>query len=118
MIRKMAVMAVIVCQATFAGVALMTTGTLAAEEPGVAAISGQSTNNSNDIDPDCTGSRVGSPYIPVDSWVYPAVLRLYSLGYVDTVYLGLRPWTRANLSHMLDEVSDRIDDSDETSVTR
>jgi hypothetical protein len=30
----------------------------------------------------------------VDSWVYPAVLRLYSVGYVDHVYLGMRPWTR------------------------
>ena len=27
----------------------------------------------------------------------PAVLRLYSMGYVDHVYLGMRPWTRASL---------------------
>ena len=52
MIKKMTVMAVLVCQTTLAGVVLMTTGTLAAEEPGVAAIAGQTTNNSNDIDAD------------------------------------------------------------------
>ena len=33
--------------------------------------------------PVCEPSTLGSPYIPVDSWVYPAVLRLYSLGFVD-----------------------------------
>ena len=61
---------------------------------------------------DCGSSVAGSPYIPVDSWVYPAVLRLYSLGYVDTVYLGMRPWTRSSVSNMLDEVGSRIEDYD------
>ena len=55
----------------------------------------------------------GSPYIPVDSWVYPAVLRLYALGYVDKVYLGMRPWTRVSLSRMLDETEERLEDVDE-----
>ena len=41
----------------------------------------------------------GSAYIPVDSWVYPALLRLYSLGYVDTAYLAMRPYTRRSLLH-------------------
>ena len=53
-------------------------------------------------EPVCEPSVLGSPYIPVDSWVYPAVLRLYSLGFVDNVFLGMRPWTRASLSHMLE----------------
>jgi Capsule assembly protein Wzi len=52
-----------------------------------------------------------SPYIPLDSWIYPAMMRLYSLGYVDTEFLGLRPWTRLSVAHMLDESSDRINDS-------
>jgi hypothetical protein len=43
----------------------------------------------------------GSPYVPVDWWVYPAIERLYSLGYVDTAYLGLRPWTRLSIARML-----------------
>jgi len=60
----------------------------------------------------CEPSVVGSPYIPVDSWVYPAVLRLYALGYVDTVYLGMRPWTRSSLNSILDEVSNRLEDYD------
>lgn len=60
----------------------------------------------------CEPAQMGSPYIPVDSWVYPAMLRLYSLGYVDTVYLGLRPWTRTSVMHMLEQSSSLIEDSD------
>ena len=44
--------------------------------------------------PVCEPSALGSPYIPVDSWVYSAVFRLYGLGYIDTVFLNMRPWTR------------------------
>jgi hypothetical protein len=29
-------------------------------------------------------------------------MRLYSLGYLDTAYLGLRPWTRLSVVHMLE----------------
>lgn len=58
----------------------------------------------------CEPASMGSPYIPVDNWIYPAVMRLYSLGYVDSVFLGLRPWTRASLSHMLDETGARLED--------
>jgi hypothetical protein len=62
----------------------------------------------------CQPSILGSPYIPVDSWVYPAMMRLYSLGYVNTVYLGLRPWTRASIIHMLEESGNLIEDSEAT----
>ena len=60
----------------------------------------------------CRPAAMDSPYIPVDSWVYPAVLRLYGLGFVDDVFLGIRPYTRASLSNMLDAASARIQDAD------
>ncbi len=60
----------------------------------------------------CEPSTQGSPYIPVDSWVYPAVLRLYSMGYIDHAYLGMRPWTRASLSHMLEDIDAEFRDAD------
>ena len=47
--------------------------------------------------------RMGSVYIPVDSWVYPEMVRLYELGYVDSIYLGLRPWTRRSVLHALED---------------
>nr|WP_252263593.1 capsule assembly Wzi family protein [Paracidobacterium acidisoli] len=54
-------------------------------------------------------SAQGSTYVPVDSWIYPALDRLHGLGYVDTAFLGLRPWTRLSIAHMLQESADRID---------
>jgi len=62
--------------------------------------------------PVCQPSTLASPYIPVDSWIYPAVLRLYSLGFVNTVYLGMRPWTRSSVEHMLEEAGGNIEDAD------
>jgi hypothetical protein len=60
----------------------------------------------------CESSARDWAYIPVDSWVYPAMLRLYSLGFVDTIYLGMRPWTRSSVVHMLEEAEARIEDAD------
>jgi len=57
--------------------------------------------------------RFGSTYIPVDSWVYPAMLRLYGLGYVDTTFISMRPWTRRSLLHALLDSEDDIQDSDD-----
>ena len=58
---------------------------------------------------------MGSTYIPVDSWVYPAMLRLWSMGYINTAFLSLRPWTRRSVLHMLDDCEGdvRFDGRDE-----
>ncbi len=61
----------------------------------------------------CLLSDSGSPYVPVDSWVYPAVMRLYALGFLQDVYLGMRPWTRASVWHMLDGIVEEIRIADE-----
>ena len=45
--------------------------------------------------------HLGSTYIPVDSFIYPMVLRLYSLGYLDTAFISMRPLTRRSLLHAL-----------------
>jgi membrane-associated phospholipid phosphatase len=58
------------------------------------------------------GSRnpayMGSPYVSLDSWVYPALTRLAALGYVDSAFLGMRPWTRMECARLLDEIEDGI----------
>ena len=84
---------------------------LPAEQPGGPDGAAQKGGASVPASP-CEPSRMGSPYIPVDSWVYPAMLRLYSLGYVDTVYIGLRPWTRASVMHMLENAGNLIEESE------
>ena len=50
----------------------------------------------------------GSAYIPLDNWVYPAMTRLYSMGFLDTMFLGMRPWTRRSALHMLQASHDDI----------
>lgn len=110
--RKVAVTAFIRCATLLAGLVLMTAYARAAEQPGTPIGTTQSAGDLNDDGTDCYSVTLGSPYIPVDSWVYPAVLRLYALGYINTVYLNMRPWTRASLSHMLDETGNRLEDAD------
>jgi hypothetical protein len=90
----------------------MTANPLSGEQPVASQGTGQGGIDPGSQSDACESSVTGSPYIPVDSWVYPAVLRLYSLGFVDTVYLGMRPWTRSSVSNMLDEVGSRTEDYD------
>src|ERR1019366_1325154 len=52
--------------------------------------------------------HLGSTYIPLDSWIYPALNRLISRGYIETAFLGLRPWTRMNCAHMLSDLDDDV----------
>ena len=58
----------------------------------------------------------GSTYVPMDSWIYPAMDRLHALGEVDIAYIGMRPWTRLSIVHMLEaaelKMSNTADDSE------
>lgn len=60
-----------------------------------------------------TQNAYGSVFIPLDSWVYPAMTRLYSMGYLDSMFLGMRPWTRQSALHMLLKSKDAIVNSDD-----
>ena len=53
---------------------------------------------------------MASPYVPLDSWVYPAFDRLTALGFAPTAFAGLRPWTRLECARILQEVSPALDD--------
>jgi hypothetical protein len=54
---------------------------------------------------------LGSSYIPMDSWVYPQMMRLYSMGFLDTAFIGMRPWTRRSALHALQKSKLDIVDS-------
>jgi hypothetical protein len=110
--RHVATAPVIQCATVLAGLLLMTAIPIAAQQPATPEDTGQSAGSSSHSTAVCESSTKGSPYIPVDSWVYPAVLRLYSMGYIDHVYLGMRPWTRASLSHMLEDIDAEFRDAD------
>lgn len=61
-------------------------------------------------------STQGSTYIPMDSWLYPALDRLHGMGYLDTAFLGMRPWTRLSVARMLDATADDIQSSSDESA--
>jgi capsule assembly protein Wzi/PAP2 superfamily protein len=51
----------------------------------------------------------GSPYVPLDSWIYPALDRLAAMGLVDSAFAGMKPWTRDECLRLLQEASEPID---------
>jgi hypothetical protein len=58
-------------------------------------------------------SNYGTVYVPLDSWVYPAFERLFSLGYADSAYLGMRPWTRTSCLQILQETYPNLQNAPE-----
>jgi membrane-associated phospholipid phosphatase len=55
------------------------------------------------------GSRfVASPYVPIDSYVYPLLDELIATGAVRSGILGQRPWTRAECARLAQEAGERV----------
>ncbi len=54
-----------------------------------------------------------STYVPVDSWVYPALDRLRALGYLDDTFFGLRPWTRLRIARMLAASTEKMHEQEQ-----
>jgi len=52
---------------------------------------------------------LGSTYVPLNSWVYPAMGQLIARGYIDTAFLGLRPWTRMSCARMMVEMREKVE---------
>jgi membrane-associated phospholipid phosphatase len=50
--------------------------------------------------------KMGSPFVPLDSWVYPALDRLAALGYIRTSMSGMKPWTRLECARLTEEVAE------------
>ena len=75
--------------------------------------------SSGDGDAGCETSNMGSTYVPIESWIYPAIERLAMAGYVQTAFAGLRPWTRMESARLVAEAQEQqidhqnIVDSDE-----
>jgi hypothetical protein len=56
-------------------------------------------------------SNYGLVYVPLDSWIYPAFERLFSMGYADSAYLDMRPWTRTSCLRILEETYPKLQDA-------
>jgi hypothetical protein len=63
---------------------------------------------------------MASPYVPIDSWIYPLLERLIALGYMKSNVLGIRPWTRLQCARMVDESGEKLENSvdDPTEASR
>ncbi|MGB8129509.1 MAG: capsule assembly Wzi family protein [Candidatus Angelobacter sp.] len=63
------------------------------------------------------GPQTGRTYVTMDSWVYPELDRLASLGYIDTAETGMRPWTRSECARLVEEAAQGIDQRDSSQLT-
>jgi hypothetical protein len=52
--------------------------------------------------------NMGSPFVPLDNWVYPALDRLAALGYINASFEGMKPWTRLECAHLTEEANDTL----------
>jgi hypothetical protein len=52
--------------------------------------------------------NLGSPYVPLDNWIYPALDRLAGLGLIDSGFAGFRPWTRRECMRQLSEAEGKL----------
>jgi membrane-associated phospholipid phosphatase len=57
--------------------------------------------------------NLGTPYVPLDSWIYPALDRLAGLGLIDSAFSGMRPWTRRECMRQLSEAEDNLGNLDD-----
>ena len=54
---------------------------------------------------------MGTTYVPLDSWIYPAFERLTALGYLPTEILAIRPWPRMECARLVLEAADSARES-------
>ncbi len=62
-----------------------------------------------DPDPD----TIGSTNVPMDSWIYPALERLFTMGFIPGQSASIRPWTRQECLRQLklaEELAERPND--------
>ncbi len=63
------------------------------------------------LDPDRHSSSLGSTFVPLESWVYPALDRLMGFGYAPTALAGMKPWTRMECARLTDEAGEVLKES-------
>ena len=65
-------------------------------------------------------AEFGSPYVPLDSWIYEAFDRLAALGYAPSALASVRPWTRMECARLTSEVGELLagDDNRQSEAAR
>jgi Capsule assembly protein Wzi/PAP2 superfamily len=60
-------------------------------------------------------SSLGTTFVPLSSWIYPAMNRLIALGYIQSQFVDMQPWSRQECANFVQEAGQRI--VSETNVT-
>jgi membrane-associated phospholipid phosphatase len=60
----------------------------------------------------------GSPYVPLDSWIYEAFNRLMAMRIVSSGIVGMRPWTRSECARLLIEANDAASEAEQNAEVR
>jgi membrane-associated phospholipid phosphatase len=55
--------------------------------------------------------NMGSTFVPLDYWIYPAIERLAALGYIHSELLGMKPWTRIECARLTEEAGEVLQDN-------
>jgi membrane-associated phospholipid phosphatase len=69
-----------------------------------------------DADPD----TIGSTNVPMDSWIYPTLERLFAMGFIPGQSASIRPWTRQECLRQLrlaEELAERPNDFSRSQLT-
>jgi membrane-associated phospholipid phosphatase len=60
--------------------------------------------------------KQGSTYVPLDSWIYPALRRLAALGLIPSQFADMAPWTRADCLRQVEEADENLKTAESISV--
>jgi len=52
--------------------------------------------------------HMGSPSVPLDSWIYSALERLAALRAINTQIMGVKPWTRIECARLAEEAAETL----------
>ena len=55
--------------------------------------------------------NMGSPSVPLDSWVYSAFERLAALRAINSQIMGLKPWTRMECARLTEEAGETLQEA-------
>ena len=65
--------------------------------------------------PNVRTTSLGTTFVPLNSWIYPALKRLIALGYIQSQFIDMEPWSRQECARMVEEAGDSVGASPDVS---
>jgi membrane-associated phospholipid phosphatase len=80
-------------------------------DPELGGASWATFQEARDAAPSANAKNSGSPYIPLDSWIYPEIDRLIALGYIHSAFQDVRPMTRLACAMLVEEAGESLEEA-------